>query len=89
MFLLLVLLALVQGLTEFLPVSSSGHLILLWESSEALGLASEQDLSKQAELVLDVAVHMGTLFAVMLYFWRDVYAMGRGGVMLAKRQHAA
>lgn len=86
MFILLVLLALVQGITEFLPVSSSGHLIILWESSEALGLAQEGDLTRQAEVVLDVAVHVGTLFAVIIYFWRDVFAMGKGGINLARRK---
>jgi undecaprenyl-diphosphatase len=51
-------LALVQGLTEFLPVSSSAHLIL------ASWLAGWQDQG----LVLDVAVHLGTLLAVVFYF---------------------
>lgn len=58
----LVLIALIQGLTEFLPISSSGHLILL------PGLTSFED---QGQLI-DVAVHVGTLVAVILYFRRDV-----------------
>lgn len=58
----LILVAAIQGLTEFLPVSSSGHLILL---PHLTGL----DDQGQA---IDVAVHVGTLFAVILYFWRDV-----------------
>lgn len=84
MYLMLVLLALVQGLTEFLPISSSGHLIILWESSAALGLGNEAELAKNSQLVLDVAVHMGTLGAVILYFWRDVFAMIRGLYQLAR-----
>ena len=56
------LVAVIQGLTEFLPISSSGHLILL---PELTGMADQG-------LVIDVAVHVGTLFAVMLYFWSDV-----------------
>lgn len=61
----IVVLAFIQGLTEFLPVSSSGHLILVplitgW---------------KDQGLVFDVAVHVGTLGAVLAYFWRDVWAM--------------
>jgi undecaprenyl-diphosphatase len=58
----LILLALIQGITEFLPVSSSGHLVLL---PNLTGLADQGQ-------VIDVAVHVGTLGAVMLYFWRDV-----------------
>jgi undecaprenyl-diphosphatase len=58
----LFLLAVIQGLTEFLPVSSSGHLILL------PGLTGGQDQG----LAIDVAVHVGTLLAVVLYFWTDV-----------------
>lgn len=58
----LILVAIVQGITEFLPVSSSGHLILL------PNLAGLEDQG----LVIDVAVHVGTLAAVILYFRRDV-----------------
>lgn len=58
----LLIVAIVQGITEFLPISSSGHLILL---SNMTGGADQG-------LAIDVAVHVGTLFAVVLYFWRDV-----------------
>lgn len=58
----LILVAVIQGLTEFIPVSSSGHLILL------PGLTGLDD---QGQLI-DVAVHVGTLGAVVLYFWSDV-----------------
>ena len=51
----------VQGLTEFLPVSSSAHLILVpW-------LFGWKDLG----LTFDVALHLGTLFALIVYFWKD------------------
>jgi undecaprenyl-diphosphatase len=59
-----VILGVVQGLTEFLPVSSSGHLLL---GQYFLGL--DQD---RFGLSFDVALHMGTLVAVVSYFWRDL-----------------
>ncbi len=62
------ILALVQGITELLPISSSGHLILV----PKLTGWPDQGLN------LDVAVHVGTLAAVMLYFWRDLWRMARG-----------
>ena len=60
----------VQGLTEFLPVSSSAHLVLLpwflrWEDP-GLGF--------------DVALHAGTLLAVLWYFWSDWWQIGRAHV---------
>lgn len=58
----LVLVAVIQGITEFLPISSSGHLVLL------PNLTGLQDQG----LVIDVAVHVGTLGAVILYFWSDI-----------------
>lgn len=58
----LFVLAVIQGITEFLPVSSSGHLILLPQ------LTGIEDQGQ----AIDVAVHVGTLGAVILYFWRDV-----------------
>jgi undecaprenyl-diphosphatase len=58
----LLIVAIIQGITEFLPVSSSGHLILLPV------LTGLQDQGQ----VVDVAVHVGTLGAVILYFWPDV-----------------
>jgi len=60
-------LALLQGLTEFLPISSSGHLILL---PRFLGWPDQG-------LAFDVAVHVGTLTAVLLYFRQDVQKLSR------------
>jgi len=64
----LLLVAVIQGLTEFLPISSSGHLILLPQ------LTGLQDQG----LTIDVAVHVGTLAAVILYFWADVKVVLHG-----------
>ncbi len=71
----LILVAIVQGITEFLPVSSSGHLILL---PNLTGLEDQG-------LVIDVAVHVGTLGAVILYFRKDVARAFRGLFHLTNR----
>ena len=62
-----IILGIVQGLTEFLPVSSSGHLLLI---PELLGW-SEQPLA------FDVALHVGTTLAVVAYFWHDWWVLIR------------
>jgi undecaprenyl-diphosphatase len=61
----ILVLSLIQGLTEFLPISSSGHLVLLphffgWQNQG---------------LEMDVALHVGTLMAVLIYFWHDIWEM--------------
>jgi undecaprenyl-diphosphatase len=66
-FLEAILLGVVQGLTEFLPVSSSGHLLL---GQYFLGL--DQD---RFGLPFDVALHLGTLVAVVSFFWRNLLRM--------------
>jgi len=73
----LVLLALVQGITEFLPISSSGHLILMRVFGAEAGLDTV-GASAGADLVLDVALHVGTLAAVVLYVRRDLWVIASG-----------
>ena len=64
-----ILLGVVQGLTEFLPVSSSGHLLL---GQYFLGM--DQD---RFGLTFDASIHTGTVLAVVLYFWQDLMYGGR------------
>jgi undecaprenyl-diphosphatase len=60
-----ILLGIIQGLTEFLPISSSAHLVL---TPYFLGW----EIPNQAEFIFDVLVQIGTLIAVIVYFWRDL-----------------
>src|SRR5258705_16720 len=63
-----IVLGAVQGFTEFLPISSSAHLILVpW-------ILGWQDQG----LTFDVVLHAGTLVAILAYFWKDWYGMLRG-----------
>ncbi|MCK4525070.1 MAG: undecaprenyl-diphosphate phosphatase [Candidatus Andersenbacteria bacterium] len=69
-----IILGIIQGVAEFLPISSSGHLVLIphifgWQDQ---GLA------------FDVALHWGTLFAVLLYFWKDWAEIFRKSYLLSK-----
>lgn len=60
-----VLLGLIQGLTEFLPISSSGHLVLF---QRFFGLS-------EGMLTFDVFVHLGTLIAVFVVFWKEIWEL--------------
>jgi len=62
------LLGIVQGLTEFLPISSSGHLVLVPWLQDYTFLETHESFNK----TFDVALHAGTLFAVLVYFRRDI-----------------
>ncbi|MCL6520431.1 MAG: undecaprenyl-diphosphatase UppP [Armatimonadetes bacterium] len=65
-----IILGAVQGLTEFIPISSSAHLIIIpWIANW-----------KTHDLVFDLALHLGTLFALFSYFWREWYEMVRTSI---------
>lgn len=78
----ILILAAIQGLTEFIPVSSSGHLVLAHEF-----LGGQENLENP---VLDVALHVGTLLAVMVYFKNDTKNLALGAFdILRHRQGPA
>jgi undecaprenyl-diphosphatase len=76
-----IILGLVQGLSEFLPISSSGHLLLVpwlfgWNDFSSLSV----------EKAFDVALHLGTLIAALAYFRRDVVVYVREGTRLVLKR---
>ena len=70
----IIVLALIQGVTEFLPISSSGHLILV----PTLTGWPDQGL------LADVMAHMGSFLAVVVYFWRDCISLLKGSIDLLR-----
>ena len=70
----ILVLAVVQGISEFLPISSSGHLAIL---SDLAGW-------KDQGLAMDVMVHVGSFFAVIVYFWKDIVQLFLGGLELLR-----
>jgi undecaprenyl-diphosphatase len=75
-------LGIVQGATELLPISSSGHLILVPWVAGWHYLEQHPDFNK----TFDVALHLGTLVAVVLYFWRDVVRLVRAWFRSVRRK---
>ncbi|MCL2500117.1 MAG: undecaprenyl-diphosphate phosphatase [Defluviitaleaceae bacterium] len=60
-----ILLGIVQGITEFLPVSSSGHLVVL---QRVFGM-------DEPALTFDIVVHLGSLVSIFVFFWKDIWAL--------------
>ena len=63
-----IILGLVQGLAEFLPISSSGHLSIL---NNLFGVTTTED----GHLFFDVLLHLGTLLSICIVYWEDIVAM--------------
>ncbi|MDD2628321.1 MAG: undecaprenyl-diphosphate phosphatase [Clostridia bacterium] len=64
-----IILGIIQGITEFFPISSSGHLIA------ARYLFNFGATSAKAELIFDIALHFGTFLAIIIYFFNDFWTM--------------
>ena len=69
-----IILGIIQGITEFFPISSSGHLIAI-----RYLFRFGTDMTASAELVFDIALHFGTLLAICIYFFRDFLTMIKEG----------
>ena len=67
------ILGIIQGLTEFLPISSSAHLVLI---PHLLGW----QIPQSQVFPFDVLVQLGTLVAVIIYFWKDLWNIVKGFV---------
>lgn len=82
----IIILAIIQGISEFLPVSSSGHLIL----THALLQHGQENIDYWGDnLTIDIAVHVGTLLAVILYFRKDIMQMACGGIDILRTRKVA
>ena len=65
----IIILAVVQGVTEFLPISSSGHMVVGAALLEQFGQPMPE------KLTVNIALHMGTLMAIIVYYWRRILAL--------------
>ena len=77
-----IILAIIQGIAEFLPISSSAHLIIF---RDLFGLA-QNTITGDMELAFDIALHFGTLLAIMLYFFKDWWKMIVSGLTKGTKQ---
>lgn len=71
----IMILGIIQGIAEFLPISSSAHLIIF---RDLFGIGSF--MGKNIELTFDIALHLGTLLAILVFFYRDFINMIKNGL---------
>ena len=76
MFFALIILGVFQGLAEFLPISSSGHLVLLEQSGFIKKLMA--DPGEEINLLINVSLHVATLIAVLIYMRKDIFRIVKG-----------
>ena len=67
-----ILLAVIQGVAEFLPISSSAHLIIFRD----LFSIGNSSITKDLSLIFDISLHFGTVLAIIIYFFKDLYKIG-------------
>jgi undecaprenyl-diphosphatase len=73
-FLEMIILGIIQGIAEFLPISSSAHLIIF---RDIIGIGDA--IKGDAALIFDVALHLGTLLAILVFFFKDFVKMIQKG----------
>lgn len=78
-----VVMGIVQGLSEFLPISSSGHLVF---TSNIIKMITKSDFQGQSsyDIVLSMMLHIGTLIAVFVFFWKDIVEILRAFIKACK-----
>ena len=76
MYIALIILGVFQGLAEFLPISSSGHLVLLEQSGFLKKMMA--DPGEEINLLINVCLHVATLIAVLIYLRKDIYRIVKG-----------
>jgi len=80
-----ILMGFIQGLTEFLPVSSSGHLVLT-SSLYKLFTGTELIHNNSQEAFFDIILHVGTLVAILIYFWADIVDIVKKFIVACKEK---
>jgi len=79
-----ILLGIIQGIAEFLPISSSGHLVLAEELLDEFGSDAALQLGEaESNLTLNIALHLGTLFSIVVVYWKQLWSALRQPQLIA------